>query len=225
METINQLYLRQIGLGVKRSFFAYFYTDEMQEEEKMLIDEKVKLAIEYLKTRLKVGYEEYNHIYNENYQFIIGVLVSNEATRHYYKFKKTIQELIDFYTLEELQEIVRQKNYDALLGMCTLPKHSFFAYFYTENMTEEEKIETNEKIKLAIEHEKNYFLGGYNIFSEIYNAVDYTRIGIKIIDDGKINQFYQFVARIISLIEPYSLQELHELCEDDSIILKQLQLK
>lgn len=38
----------------------------MNEEDKELIREKVKLAVEYLKERLKKGYEEYSKVYDEN---------------------------------------------------------------------------------------------------------------------------------------------------------------
>lgn len=220
-----QLYFQQIGLGVKRSFFEYFYTEEMNEEEKRLVDEKVKLAIEFLKTRLRRGYKEYCNIYDENYQFIIGVRLGLEATGQYYKFKKLIKELINFYTLEELQEIVKLGNYDAILGMQMLTRRSFFSYFYTDNMTEEEKMEINEKIILAIEHEKIYSALGYTIFCGIYDEKKYARIGIRIIDEEERNQLEQFINRISSLITPYSLKELQEMCEDEGIDIKKLQWK
>lgn len=225
MEDDMQLYLRQIGLGVKVSFFEYFYTEEMNDSEKKMIDEKVKLAIEYLKNRLKAGYGEYCNIYDKNYQFIIGVRLGLEATSHYYKFKKTIEELINFYNLEELQEIIKENNYDALLGIKKLTNCSFFEYFYTNDMTIEEKNEINEKVKLAIEYEKHYSILGYNIYREIYNEKEYTRVGIKIIEEEKLNQLNQFINRIAFLIEPYSLKELQEMCEDIGIISKHIKSK
>lgn len=223
----DEIYLRQLGLGVKCSFFEYYYTEDMVDEEKELIDEKVKLTIEYLKERLPKGYNEYCSIYDENYQFIKGVKLGIAATGYYYKFKKTIKELINFYTLEELTEILKEENYDAILGMGTLPKRSFFEYFYTGNMAEEEKEETKEKVKLAIEYEKYYWVNGYEIFCEFYDKSKYIRFGIKKFEGEKRRQFEIFINRISLLIEPYNLNELREMCEDVGVDINSrlLQLK
>lgn len=222
MEDEIVTYFRQLGLGVKQSFFEYYYMDEMDSQEKILIDEKVKLAIEILKNRLKKGYEEYCNIYDENYQFIMGVLLGNAATHHYYKFKRTIKELIDFYTLDELQEIVKDEYRDILFETKYLPKRSFFEYFYKESMTEEEKNEINEKVKLALKYQSFFTTVGYNIFYKLYNENYYLLVRIRKINKEEKNQLQQLINKISSLIEPYSLKELQEMCEDIGIDSKKL---
>lgn len=219
----NEIYLRQLSLGVKVSFFEYFYDDNMNEEDKELIREKVKLAIEYLKERLKKGYEEYSKVYDEKYQFIKGVRVSYYS--NYYKFKKTINDLINFYTLSELQDILKEEFYDAIFEMHHLSKYNFFEYFYTDYMNKEEKEATNEKVKIAIRYESSFSLIGYELFCEYYDKYTYTRLGIKKLDGEKRNQFKKFINRITLLIEPYSLKELQEMYDDTNNDLKKLQFK
>lgn len=219
----NEIYLRQLSLGVKYSFFEYFYSDNMNEEDKELIREKVKLAIEYLKYRLKKGYEEYSKVYDENYQFIKGVRVSYYS--NYYKLKKTINDLINFYTLSELQDILKEDFYDAIFEMHHLSKYNFFEYFYTDYMSKEDKEETNEKVKIAIRYESSFSLIGYEVFCEYYNKDTYTRLGIKKLEGEKRKQFKNFINRITLLIEPYSLKELQEMYNDTNNDLKKLQFK
>lgn len=217
----NEIYLRQLSLGVKRSFFEYFYNDKMNEEEKKIIIEKVKIAVEYLKESLKKGYEDYSRVYDEDYQFIKGVRVSYYS--NYYKFKKTINYLINFYTLSELQDMLKEEYYDAIFEMYNLPKHSFFEYFYIENINEKEKREIDEKVKIAIEYEKSFSLIGYEVFCEYYNKNSYTRFGIKKLEGEKRKQFEIFIKRITFLIEPYSLKELQAMNYEMNEDLKKLQ--
>lgn len=217
----NEIYLRQLSLGVKRSFFEYFYSDNMNEEYKELIREKAKLAIEYLKERLKKGYEEYSKVYDENYQFIKGVRVSYYS--NYYKFKKIINDLISFYTLNELQDILKEEYYDAIFEMHHLSKYNFFEYFYTDYMSKEDQEETNEKVKIAIRYESSFSLIGYELFCDYYNKDTYTRLGIKKLEGEKRNQFKNFINRITLLIEPYSLKELQEMYSDICTNTKQVQ--
>ncbi len=222
MRSDEYIYLQQLGLGVKPIFFEYFYTSEMNDAEKKEIDEKVKFAIEYLKNNMERGYREYSNLYDKNYQFIKGKKMGNEATSAYYKFKRSIQKLIDSYSLKELQEILDMDNFNALLAIDELPKRYFFSYFYSLDMPVEEKTEVEDKVKIAIEYEKSLNVSGYQLYCQIYDN-NYVRRGISLMNTSEKRQFLKFVERIDSLLI-YNTTELQMIYNDINIESRQLQL-
>lgn len=125
---------------VKNTFYEYFYDDGMDDLQKETIKKLVNEAIENRKN--DVGYYLLIKKFGSDYSTLTSYTLSNKERNVFYYFKNCIKNDLD-----------NEKNNHKRLGEKN--KVSFFEYFYTENMSKEEKEKIKNSIIIYLEKKKN----------------------------------------------------------------------
>lgn len=136
------------------TFFKYFYTDEMTEDEKEEINQRVQILVEKRK-KLK-GYQSVILQYGESLdQYNKNVTFGKEEMSSFYAFIKAIK-----------KGLKKASNFALAEPKNRTRRQTYFEYFYEEEMTLLEKNEIDHKVtNFLLENQK---LAGYNIVCEIW---------------------------------------------------------
>jgi hypothetical protein len=198
------------------SFFEYFYREEMTEEEKKNIDEKVKMIIQMKKNSSPKTNEVLIKLYGENYDTLSTVSLTQKEICLFYRFKETITSILETYSLEELKEMVQQNTNDMYVhfyGQDRNRPRSFFEYFYREEMTEEEKKEIDEKVKLIIQMKKNKAPKSYEVLVKAHGE-NYDSAMNPFLTPQEKNNLQHLKEIITNKLGNYSLEELKEMVQN-----------
>ncbi len=197
-----------------KNIFESFFTEEMTYEEKNIAIKKARLAIIVQSRITKRTYEDFCAVYNPVTGDLIEEASKNKKIRNSSnQFIKNIKIIMDTYSLEELKERVKNRasNYKSKKGRKR--KESFLNYFYTEEMTEKEKDLIQQKVRLAIEYQKNRREKDFIIFCKIYDKDSYKLNPENKLEKNEKNNFFKFKNVIRFLIENNSLEEIEKLIE------------